>query len=1749
MKQKKKVSLWSRLLALLCVMSMLIMPAYAENAVSSYDLEGVGKVYYIAPNGSDTNPGSFAEPFATLEVAMNAMEPGDILYVRGGEYRSAGTGKGVSNKNGSPEKWFTVMNYPGEHPVFNGEWGRDGGDGFCIWLKNCSYWHFEGLEICEYQETGAYVDENSEHIEFVNTIFHDITDYVEPHCPYGRSGITAYSDYCLVEGCEFYNIGTNRSYGEMTDHGVYIVNTGKDWIFRNNYFHDIPAGGAIHIYGGGAADKTGTLIEENLIVRTYMGVVLGTEGCRETEVRNNTFWHNTGCDIFLTEGTRNNNIHHNVFGPLLPDQAGILSNHFRIPQLWCLYNTIDYNFYDDSAESSSVYPVLLENFVAAGNTFTQKVTWEAWTGAAEEGVVYEEKYDNSEVPISGFGMEQHGQTGAAKLTDPENGNFSLSESTECTIEDIGRTSATWSQKPKETADPILIVNDYGFENSEFGANWNLSQWGTPLAAELTSEVSWSGAQSLKVTQNSTSNGMIEPKQSFNGELAVTPGHEYQISLKVKNENLNGTVMLYCLYEGNDLDAIVIANEPAGDGQWKTLTGTFTPKAGNTKFRIQLLFNGSGTCYIDDFNISDKATVPTEAPSGGAEDGTVNLLGSNSGFESGTAGWYFGNSWGTPDPAPIYTIDTATYKSGAQSLHITHTIAGNTTTADVGTITLKPSTTYSFRGYIKTSGEVSSNAIAGCYAIAGGYADFVARTASGETLTDWTLVQGQFTTGDAPTTADIRLYFTGQGEVWFDDVEFFEGSVGTPDEDDPVEETNLIANPGFEDDLTGNWDYLRKWVEGSTAVIERTTAEKNSGDYSVHIQNTAANDKTSIGNNWRTNITGNREYTLTAKVKANTTDPNAKLYFVIDECDYNSQHTGFDRYRVVSTSVTGSTDGWQEHSATFTTAATAARICVCFFAEGQGDFYIDDVTLSETNQTVEIESMVPSPSFEAGFYGWNADNYSDSGVTPGEAHATFTEARTGHWSAYANHTVNAAANASEAQATCINTGFTLPVTSGKSYLIRAWVKTGSENAEDAYSALFIREAAGSVSGTSDFSGNKVVGVNDDWTMLVTEYTPAADTTTLYVGLYFRGYGQVWFDDVEVIECENVDSLLANPGFESQLTSWTPDNWSNDRTTPIEVSAVSDVSKNGVSSLHIKHTQAQDTSVVYQHTPLEAGATYRLRAYVKTGSGNDDAAYTAFYIREADSSNWVKQDFVGTRVTGVAEKWNLIEGEFVATATTTAAHICLYFNGAGEVWVDDIVLEKVDLTLRNKKTELKEALTEKLEEKDEYYKAEQDSLAELVEEGCIAIDAATSEEEAQAAYDAALAKINNLMTKEEHAAAVEALKQKKEAAKAAVDEMATPADYAEPIRSEVEKLLSSTKQLIDSATDEARIEELLELLQRKLDGLEKNSTTDNAKAAEVIAMIEAIDDVTLEDEDAIKAARDAYDALTDAQKELVTNYEDLLAAEKHYEDLLAAKAVDDLIDEIGCVTIGSKQKIEAARDAYEALTDEQKALVTKLDVLEAAEVEYRRQLLVLGAAITSGAVSDPVVEFPFADVPTTAWYYDEVKEAWENDLIDGMSADRFDPNGNLTVAQAIKLAAALHQMYFDGKVTLENGIGNWYDSYVDYAVANGIIEAKYDNYTNAQMNAAISREEFVHIFFGAMPERSYYACNTVANNAIPDVKSGDPFADEIYAFYRAGILTGSDAQGTFQPDSNIKRSEVAAILIRMFDTNARQAVILR
>ena len=173
-----------------------------------------------------------------------------------------------------------------------------------------------------------------------------------------------------------------------------------------------------------------------------------------------------------------------------------------------------------------------------------------------------------------------------------------------------------------------------------------------------------------------------------------------------------------------------------------------------------------------------------------------------------------------------------------------------------------------------------------------------------------------------------------------------------------------------------------------------------------------------------------------------------------------------------------------------------------------------------------------------------------------------------------------------------------------------------------------------------------------------------------------------------------------------------------------------------------------------------------------------------------------------------------------------------------------------------------------------------------------------------------------------------------------------DAIDAARTAYDKLPEAKKVLVDNYEKLTAAEEAYTAL------------VDAAAAKAVDDLIDAIGEVTLESGDAIKAARAAYDALTDTQKELVKNYEKLNAAEEAYTalvDAAAAKAVDDLIDAIGEVTADSGDAIKAARAAYDALTDTQKELVKNYEKLLAAEELYE-ELTASAAAIAQKAAEE-------------------------------------------------------------------------------------------------------------------------------------------------------------------------------------------------
>lgn len=75
-----------------------------------------GPVYYVATTGNDSNPGTLAAPWKTIQKAASSLTAGSTAYVRGGVYKEQ-VNFTVSGSAGNP---ITVQNYPGEQPIIDG---------------------------------------------------------------------------------------------------------------------------------------------------------------------------------------------------------------------------------------------------------------------------------------------------------------------------------------------------------------------------------------------------------------------------------------------------------------------------------------------------------------------------------------------------------------------------------------------------------------------------------------------------------------------------------------------------------------------------------------------------------------------------------------------------------------------------------------------------------------------------------------------------------------------------------------------------------------------------------------------------------------------------------------------------------------------------------------------------------------------------------------------------------------------------------------------------------------------------------------------------------------------------------------------------------------------------------------------------------------------------------------------------------------------------------------------------------------------------------------------------------------------------------------------------------------------------------------------------------------------------------------------------------------------------------------------
>lgn len=214
------------------------------------------------------------------------------------------------------------------------------------------------------------------------------------------------------------------------------------------------------------------------------------------------------------------------------------------------------------------------------------------------------------------------------------------------------------------------------------------------------------------------------------------------------------------------------------------------------------------------------------------------------------------------------------------------------------------------------------------------------------------------------------------------------------------------------------------------------------------------------------------------------------------------------------------------------------------------------------------------------------------------------------------------------------------------------------------------------------------------------------------------------------------------------------------------------------------------------------------------------------------------------------------------------------------------------------------------------------------------------------NAVIERLNVLKEEAADQKAVEEVNEKLNALPAAEDILFADETAVTEARNAYEALDEIKEGLKDRVSAEALAK--LTAAEERLDALQEGVD----HVAELIEALPAVDDLTAADAEQVQEARDAYDALNNDQKQQLTDsglLSELLIAENQMswlqKDAQVAKKVTDRINSLPAVKdlrLSDKTAVEAARYAYDNLSDEQKQYVSEdtLKALEEREAEIKR-----------------------------------------------------------------------------------------------------------------------------------------------------------------------------------------------------------------
>jgi hypothetical protein len=242
-----------------------------------------GQTFFVASNGSDSNPGTRQRPWKTVQRAFERLRPGQRALVRAGTY----VADHVVERAGTRTSPITVAAYPGERPVLRA--ASSSGDTYPLRVTDgAAFVRIQGfvLELAKgTSSTNVYFEGRARDVELSRNEIRFSQD----------QGVFVENSARRIHiiGNRIHDNGRGHQSGQHQSHGIYIE--GADHLVANNVIYAHPYGFGIQVY----PENNGTIVVHNTVVGSgHSGIVVGGDGgVSNIAIRNNVLAFNASYGV------------------------------------------------------------------------------------------------------------------------------------------------------------------------------------------------------------------------------------------------------------------------------------------------------------------------------------------------------------------------------------------------------------------------------------------------------------------------------------------------------------------------------------------------------------------------------------------------------------------------------------------------------------------------------------------------------------------------------------------------------------------------------------------------------------------------------------------------------------------------------------------------------------------------------------------------------------------------------------------------------------------------------------------------------------------------------------------------------------------------------------------------------------------------------------------------------------------------------------------------------------------------------------------------------------------------------------------------------------------------------------------------------------------------------------------------------------------------------------------------------------